>query len=336
VTATIPHNRPTVGKEEAAAAAKVIETGYLAGGQQTPLFEDEICEFLGLPAGHAVAVTSGSSALFLALKVLGLGQRPVAIPSYVCSSLKHACVMNQCRPTYLDNQADLPVVDTTSATNASALIYPYMYGFASALPSHQCVIEDLAQALGASYGGQKLGTLGDIGVLSFYATKMLTSGGQGGMLVSKDKAMIDAARDFLEFDQRVDDQARFNLHITEVQAAIGRVQLRRLPDFIEKRAELWDIYQSYGLPLLDINDNKAQHVRYRVIVKTPSPENLVKFLHQQQVTAINPFNETELLDKGSINAAKLCRQTVSLPLYPSLTLEQAKYIAEHTRIGLDL
>lgn len=332
----IPHNRPTIGQEEANAAAAVVQSGFLTGGQQTKLFEDEICQYLGLPAGHAVAVTSGSSALFLALKVLKLEQQNVAIPSYVCSSLKHACHLNHSHPAYLDNQPDTAIVDTQRAVQSNAIIYPYLYGFASQIPTHSCVIEDIAQALGASYNGEMLGTRGTIGVLSFYATKMMTSGGQGGMLVSKNKSLIDAARDYIEFDQKNDSMARFNFHITEMQAAIGRKQLQRLPEFIEKRAELWQFYQQQGLPLLDVTDEQASHVRYRAIITTTNPESLIQVLRRQNVTAINPFAKTELLDSTATNAAKLCNQTVSLPLYPSLTMQQASYVAEQVKIGLQL
>lgn len=332
----IPHNRPTVGIEEARAASQVVESGYLTSGKQTQLFEDEICEFLGLPAGHALAVTSGSSALFVALRVLGLSNQHVAIPSYVCSSLKHACLLNQSKPIFLDNLRDLPIVDVSSHQTTSGLIYPYMYGLASEIPQNGTVIEDLAQALGANYAGQKLGTIGDIGVLSFYATKVITAGGQGGMLVSKNKALIETARDYIEFDQKVDEQARFNLHITEMQAAIGRVQLKKLPQFVEKRAELWSLYQSYDLPLLDYVDDKAEHVRYRAIVKTARPEQLTSYLKDENITAINPFEPSELLDTSASHAAALCQRTVSLPMYPSLTVEQAHHVAAQTQLGLQL
>ncbi|MFT4925438.1 MAG: perosamine synthetase [Phenylobacterium sp.] len=327
----IPHNRPTIGEPEAAAAAQVINSGYLVGGEQTRQFENDMCDFLGLPAGHALCVTSGSSALYIALKVLALAHKTVAMPGYVCSSLQHACALNQSKPLYLDNQAGLPIPQF-DGQSFDGLIYPYLYGLSSYLPSQpKPVIEDLAQALGAKVDGQMLGTMGTVGVLSFYATKLMTSGGQGGMLVSTDASLIAAARDYIEFDQRQDNFARFNFHITEMQAAIGRVQLQRLPEFIEQRQQRWQIYRDAGLPLLDIvdtADNSLSHVRYRAVVTCQQPQRLIDVLKAQDVSAINPFDVSELLSTDCPNALALCQQTVSLPLYPTLGIDDCKRIAD--------
>lgn len=324
----IPHNKPSLSKEEATAASQVVLSNNLVKGREISAFEDEMCQFLNLPSGHTVCVSSGSSALFLAINLLKLNHKKVAIPSYSCNSLRLACLLNHAEPIYLDNVKDIPLPET-STEPFDGLIYPYLYGFSSKLPSNikVPVIEDIAQALGAKYQHKMLGTIGDIGVLSFYATKMITSGGQGGMLVSKNKALIDQARDYLAFEQRINDSSGFNLHMTEVQAAIARVQLTKLPCFIEQRREIWQHYQDAHLPLLDYNGAGCSHVRYRAILKTAHREALIKHLHQYNITAINPFEVNELLSQKAKNAYELCQQTVSLPIYPSLTEQDAKYIA---------
>jgi perosamine synthetase len=328
----IPHNKPTMGNDEASAAAKVIASNYLVSGNNIARFEDEMCEYLGLPNGHAVCVTSGSSALFIALHILELANKNIVLPSYVCSSLKHACLLNNAKPIYIDNNINstLPNINSLENKNFDALIYPYLYGFASKLPKleNKLIIEDLAQALGARIGNKMLGTIGDIGVLSFYATKMISAGGQGGMLVSKHKTLIDKAKSYLDFDQKVDEHRRFNFHITEMQAAIGRVQLQRLPQFIEQRRILWDIYQEQHLTLLDIKEKNFNHVRYRAIIHTDKQQTLIRYLNTHNISAINPFTRQELLSKNCPNAVSLCKKTVSLPLYPSLAVKDAQKIAQ--------
>ncbi len=108
------------------------------------------------------------------------------------------------------------------------------------------VIEDCAQALGASLEGETLGVKGLAGVFSFSATKMLTTGGQGGMVVSRARCFVEAVRDFREFDGRHDHKPRFNFQMTDLQAAIGRAQLKKLPAFVARRAEIYMRYCDVG------------------------------------------------------------------------------------------
>lgn len=326
----IPHNKPCIGVREADTAARVIASGMLWGGNEVTSFENEVCDFLGLPGGHAVAMASGSAALFVALKILGLAGKSVAFPSYVCSSLRHACDVSQSEPLYLDVLSDQPVPDYGSELDVAAIIHPYLYGFASSLPAQAeqiPVIEDLAQALGASADGYMLGTKGQLGILSFYATKMMTSAGQGGMLVSHDRAVADAARDFIDYDNRQDNRSHFNLGLSEVQAAVGRVQLQQLPYFIQRRDEIWRAYADVGLPLIDVPGAQYRHVRYRAVCLVENVDNVIRELGVYGVRAINPFEQGELLGTTP-NALKLTQHTVSLPLYPALTDAQVRQVCE--------
>ncbi|MEW6989355.1 DegT/DnrJ/EryC1/StrS family aminotransferase [Colwelliaceae bacterium 6441] len=331
----IPHNKPSLGQEELNAAMDVLNSGMLAGGKQVTFFENEMCQFLGLPNGHAVATSTGSSALFLAIQQLN--SKKVVMPSYVCQSLKQAAQLAQIKTEFIDIKKGSTTIcqNSLSNSNADTLIYPYLYGEASKLPHFSGhIIEDIAQALGASYNNEKLGTIADIGVLSFYATKLITSGGQGGMIVSKNKEHINQIRHYLDFDMTTDDAAHFNFPMTEMQAAIGREQLKKLPSFIKKRAKIWQIYQQAGLPLLDVNSkmvnqnnrSNSHSVRYRAIVVTDKPESLIKYLANKNITAIVPIEDWELLS-ATENAINLANTTVSLPIYPELSLVQARAIA---------
>ena len=320
----IPHNRPTLGAGESRAADRVLRSGWVAQGREVESFENELCSFLRLPAGHAVAVSSGTAALFLALRALGARGKRVALPVYACSALRHATALAGAKELVLDIAPVGPNLDPRTLTRRGAgiAIVPHMFGIPVDLAGVKGVeiIEDCAQALGAKIFGRPTGLQGRLGVFSFYATKLITSGGQGGMLVSKDKALADAVRDFREFDCRKDRKLRFNFQMTDLQAAIGRAQLRRLPEFLKRRAVIFARYRAAGIELLDSAAAGAEPVRYRAVFKTKSPAKVVAALEKAKVKAIVPIQDWELLGRpGKFpRALALSGSTVSLPCYPTL------------------
>lgn len=329
----IPHNLPTLGSAEQAAAARVLASGWVAQGAEVEALENSLCRFLGLPEGHAVAVSSGSAALYLALWALnGRGKR-VAMPVYACAALRNAVGLADAKPVYLDCAIGSPNLNNAAvnSSNADILIAPSMFGLPIPLPAVRdyLVVEDLAQALGATVEGTHIGVRGDVGICSFYATKLITSGGQGGAVVSRDRALIDVVRDFRQFDCRPDRQLRFNFQMTDLQAAVGRVQLDRLPGFLARREELFGIYRDAGLDLLDSTSPGHQPVRYRAVLKCAAPEHVINALAQAGVRSIVPVERWELLDDAERYpvAAGLTEHSVSLPLYPSLSNDDATRIA---------
>lgn len=329
----IPHNRPSLGMEEQAAAARVLGSGWVAQGPEVEAFEEDLCRSFGLPDGHALVVSSGSSALYLALWALdGRGSR-VGVPVYSCAALRNAVGMVGGECVYLDCAADSPNLDILSVAlrDIDILIAPSMYGVPIELPDERNyeVIEDLAQSLGAERAGQRIGLRGSVGICSFYATKMITSGGQGGALISRDKVLIDKLRDYREFDCRYDAKFRFNFQMTDLQAAVGRVQLSRLPALIAQREEWFSIYRQAGLELLDDKTAGVQPVRYRAVMRCDDPSSVVATLASKGIRAIVPIKEFELLDFPANYpvARALTHTTVSLPMYPSLQKKDVTLIA---------
>ena len=330
----IPHNRPTLGLEEHAAANRVLNSGWVAQGAEVEGFENEICEFLGLPHGHAVAVSSGSAALYLALWVLDGANKKIGLPVYSCGALKNAIGLINGQPSYLDCAVDSPNLDIGLAgqSGLDILIAPSMFGFPIKVDAKRSyeLVEDLAQAFGAKIDGVPIGVRGEVGICSFYTTKLITSGGQGGAVVSKDKSLIDAVRDYREFDCRTDGKLRFNFQMTDLQAAIGRVQLNRIQEFIIKRQNIFDEYTRAGVNLVNEGNGVSQPVRYRAIVRSQEPDNLITALNNQQIKAIIPIERSELLDEplNYPNANKFSTSTVSLPVYPSLNLQEISLISK--------
>jgi perosamine synthetase len=329
----IPHNLPTFGSEEQTAAIRVLQSNWVAQGPEVEVFENELCRFFNIPDGHAVAVSSGSAALYLALWALEGKKKRIGLPVYSCAALRNAVGLVGGTPVYLDCQEGSPNINTNDAgkTEIDILIAPSMFGIPVCVPETRSykVIEDIAQSLGATVSGERIGLRGEVGICSFYATKLITTGGQGGAVISKNKALIDKIRDYREFDCRVDSKLRFNFQMTDMQASIGRVQLKRLPEFIEKRAQLFEIYSNAGLKLLEPSTPSHIPVRYRAVVRCPDPMALIKRLCENGIKAIIPVEESELLDVSIQypHAVALAHKTVSLPVYPSLQKEVVERIA---------
>ena len=331
----IAHNRPTLGIEEEQAAVRVIRSGWLAQGKEVETFENEFCDFLGIPHGHAVAVSSGTAALFLALWVLGAQGREVAFPVYACSALRNAVAMAGAYEMLLDTAPDSPNIDVNviAKRGAGIAIVPHMFGLPVDISvlNDVDIIEDCAQAIGASINGTSVGLKGKIGIFSFYVSKLITTGGQGGMVVSRDKQLSDAVRDYRQFDCRRDSNRRFNFQITDLHASIGREQLLKLSGFLEKRNKLFMNYKNAGLDLLDIqpqDSNRIKPVRYRAVIKTQHPQRMIEALYEANVKSIVPIEDWELLGDGRLypNAYILTKSTVSLPLYPSLSDDEIESV----------
>ena len=328
----IPHNKPTIGIEEELAALRVLRSGLLSQGSEIESFENEFCDFIGLPKGHAIAVSSGTAALYLALWILEGDKKTITFPGYVCSALRNATNMIGGNEEILDIKKESPNIKFEGIKKESIAIIPHMYGIPVDVTKIQNmnIIEDCAQSLGAKINGISVGLYGNAGIFSFYATKLMTSGGHGGMYVSKDKKLVDRVKDYREFDYRHDQKKRFNFQMTEIQAAIGREQLKKLPKFLERREEIFQKYKKAGLELLDVgkNQNHLSPVRYRAVIKTEEPNKIIKSLESVGVKAIVPTEDWELLGKHELlpNAVELSRKTVSLPIYPTLTDEEIDII----------
>ena len=328
----IPHNKPTIGIEEELAALRVLRSGLLSQGSEVESFENEFCDFIGLPKGHAIAVSSGTAALYLALWILEGDKKTITFPGYVCSALRNATNMIGGNEEILDIKKESPNIKFEGIKKESIAIIPHMYGIPVDVTKIQNmnIIEDCAQSLGAKINGISVGLYGNAGIFSFYTTKLMTSGGHGGMYVSKDKKLADRVRDYREFDYRHDQKKRFNFQMTEIQAAIGREQLKKLPKFLERREEIFQKYKKAGLELLDVgkNQNHLSPVRYRAVIKTEEPNKIIKSLESVGVKAIVPTEDWELLGKHELlpNAVELSRKTVSLPIYPTLTDEEIDII----------
>ena len=295
-------------------------------------FEARVASLTGAAGG--VAVSSGTAALHLALVVLGIGPGDeVILPSYLCAGPLHAIqhagaspLLADCDPTTYN--LDLTHVKRILTRTSKAILVPHLFGLPADLTELLSlgvpVIEDCAQALGATYQGRPVGGIGTLSICSFYATKVITTG-EGGMLLSRDARLLRQAQDLRDYDERRTFRTRFNYKMTDFQAALGLSQLRRLPDFLTKRQALADRYthQLQGLPLAGpVVPADRDHIFYRYVVRvTGGLRGILTLLEQAGVCAKRPvFRPLHRYLKlaGFPGTEEAWRTALSLPIYPTL------------------
>ena len=326
----IPHSRPTLGEEEAQAVSAVIESGNIAEGEVVQRFENAFAEKLDVK--HAVATSSGTAALHLVLLAMGIGpDDEVIIPSYVCTALLHAVQYVRARPILAEidpvtYNIDPDDVQKRITPRTKAIIVPHMFGLAADLDKllklGVPIIEDCAQAVGGTYRKKRLGTFADAAIFSFYATKMMATG-EGGMVTANSIELIERLKDLKTYDEKEADKVRYNYKMTDVQAALGEVQLARLDVFIDQRKSIAGQYVN-ALKSLNINPPKenSEHIHYRFVVGLETDcSRLIQGFAREGIGCARPVFlpiHRHLKMTGYPVTDKVWKSALSLPIYPSL------------------
>jgi dTDP-4-amino-4,6-dideoxygalactose transaminase len=330
----IPHSRPTIQPADIAAVRRVLRTGAIGAGPEVERLEHDLAR--GLGAGfHATATQSGTAALHLALLALRLPRRSrVAIPAYACAALAHAVHYVGARPVLLDVDPATLAIDPARCRprlrRARAAIVPHPFGYRAPIEriAGIPVIEDCATALGPGYGATGL-----IGVTSFYATKLLAAG-QGGAVWTRDPAIARRIRDLVHYDGRENYRVRYNYRLSALAAALARAQLARLADFLRRRRRLADVYFEAldGIPAR--LPPRSRHLYYRFVLGVPRrAKALMEALKRSGIEAKRPVWRPlhHWLGGRCPGADQAHRETVSLPIYPSLAVADARYVAREVR-----
>jgi len=330
----IPHSRPALDEAEHRALQGVVASGQLAQGPQVAAFEEEVGRLLTLSPG--VATSSGTAALHLALLALGVGPGDeVLLPAYVCSAPLLAVSHAGAVPVLVDVEPVTGNMDPLDlkkrlSRRSKAIIVVHLFGTPAAVKEFLTpglpVIEDCAQALGAWQEEGKLGAFGDLAVCSFYATKLITTG-EGGMLLGKNQSLLERARDLREYDKKDTLTVRFNYKMTDIQAAMGRVQLEKLGRFLARRDALAEVYTARLASSRCILPPHTQgRIYYRYVVSAlQSPAVLIPRLSDRGVEAARPVYRPlhhYLEQQGYPGADEAWRRHLSLPLHPSLAPDE--------------
>lgn len=349
MTTMIPHSRPAIDQEDLQATADVLRSGQIAQGPWVDRFEHGMAGFFGLQGG--VAVSSGTAALELALRALGIGAGDeVIMPSYVCPAPWLATQRVGAQAMLVDIDLNTFNIDPLAACQAvsnktRAIIVPHLFGLPADLTELERVgiplIEDCAQTLGGTEAGRCVGTVGRLTVCSFYATKLLCAG-EGGMVLSNDETLLERVRSLREYDGAPTlNPSSFNLKLTDLQAALGLSQLGRLAAFHERRRLLAAAYRealSSKAAICPSLPPGRTHGYYRFVIRLPSlrtsPDGLIDLidrLEQEGIHCRKPVFQPihrYLGQSGFPNSDEADRTALSIPLYPDLTDDEVRQIQQ--------
>lgn len=362
-------NQPSIGKEEIEAVVEVLKSGILSEksgrGPRVLQFEKDFSKYVG--AKHAVAVSSGTAALHSALLAVGIQPGDeVVVPSFTFSATAEAVVLAGGRPSFADIDADTYAITPESieaalTSKTKAILPVHMYGLCADMDPIMelarnrglIVIEDAAQAHGAEYKGRRAGSIGDATCFSFYAGKNMTTG-EGGMVTTNDDDLAEQMRMIRTHGEErpywVSRQGH-NYHMPEIAGALGIVQLKKLPGFLEERrknaeylTEKLSVLGKLVMPkepagrkhawylfsprLRGANAGKrnklVEKLRSRNIgaaVYYESPVHMLPYYRDLQSTRRSALPETE----------RACRQVFSLPVHPQLRQTELQFITDSVK-----
>lgn len=346
----IPAARPLIGEEERAAVDRVMRSGMLAQGPEVAAFEEEFSRIV--EGCHSIAVNSGTSALHLSLLALGIGHGDeVIVPSFTFAATANTVQLTGATAVFADIEPDYFSLDVSAVEAAitprtKAVMPVHLYGHPADLAALSALctkhgillIEDAAQAHLASVNGKPVGAWGDTGSFSFYPTKNMTSG-EGGM-VTTSSAEVDRKVRLLRnqgMEKRYANEVfGFNNRMTDIHAAIGRVQLAKLADWTAKRqSNAAFLSENLRGVITPPTAAWATHVfhQYTIRVVDHDRDRFAEELHAKGVgngiyypTPVHRLPSFGLeLDLPVTETAT--KQVLSLPVHPSLTDAELEQIA---------
>ncbi|MDC0170148.1 DegT/DnrJ/EryC1/StrS family aminotransferase [Candidatus Nitrosopelagicus sp.] len=330
------------------AAIHALRNESFVGGESVSKFEEEFAKYTGTK--YAVSVNSGNSALQISLMALGIGNKSKVITptnSFIASA---NCIrMINAEPILTDIDVKDGGIDLANNNNiVNAIIPVHIYGNPCNFDSVKLfskeqnipIIEDACQAHGAEYKGKKVGSLGDIGCFSFYPTKNMTVGGDGGMSTTDNEETalkIKSIRDNGRKTKNEFDKLGFTMRLNTVNAAIGRVQLRHLDEKTKRRREIASIYRKNLAHDCILPENKdGKSVYHQIVIKHEKRDEIREKLTNNEIgSAIyyeTPIHKQPIYEEFGYklpNSERFSKEIMSLPSYPQLTDEQALEICEH-------
>jgi dTDP-4-amino-4,6-dideoxygalactose transaminase len=358
----IPIAKPLIGKEEIEEVEKVLKSGFIAQGPKVAEFEEAFASYVGTE--HAIAVSSGTTALHLALLAAGVGAGDEVITTPFSFAATGNCALYVgARPVFVDIDPKTyninPELIKGAITEKTKAILPvHLYGQPAQMDSintiaeeHDLVvIEDAAQAHGAMFQDKKVGSLGDMGCFSFYPTKNMTTS-EGGMITTNNPEMADKARILRAHGEKERYQHEilgYNFRMTDIAASIGLVQLKKLDGFNQKRIENAEYLTEHIKGLNGIKppyvSPEVRHVfhQYTIRVEDGKRKDIMEYLNQEGIgTGIHypiPIYKQKLYqDLGYHDKCpeteKAASEVLSLPVHPALSIEELEKIVISLEAG---
>jgi dTDP-4-amino-4,6-dideoxygalactose transaminase len=341
----IPISKPDISDAEKSAVMEVLDSGILAMGPRTAKFEQAFAEAFHIR--HAIAVSSGTTALHIALLANGVepGDEVITTPFTFAATI-NAILYVGAKPVLVDIDEetfnmDLSQVEAKITPRTKAILPIHLYGYMSDMDpmleiaeKHGLkIIEDACQAVGASYKDKYAGSFGT-GTFSFYATKNLMSG-EGGMITTDDDHVAELCKMIRNHGMKrryYHEMLGYNFRMTDIQAAIGLVQLQRLPEFTEKRRKNADYFNAKIESVMTPRVNEGYcHVWHQYTVRVNHGRDRDAAVEQLTAAGIGtgiyypiPAHHQgyirEIVGEVSLPVSeKMSKEVISLPVHPQLT-----------------
>lgn len=351
-----------IREEIDSALKRVLESGNFILGDEVKNFEKEIAKFLNVK--HAIGVASGTDALVLSLRALGLKEGDIAIttPFTFFSTVSSVRLVNA-TPSFVDINPISFNMDVERLEyflrkagfkgKVKVIIPVHIFGLSCQMDRIMeiakdhgiAVVEDAAQAMGAEYRGKKVGTIGDLGCFSFYPTKNLGAYGDGGLVVTNDDELAEKVRHLRQHGAKVKYEhytLGYNSRLDEIQAAVLRAKLAFLNSWIRRRRDIASFYSKSleGLKGIEVPavPNDLSHVFniYTIRVKEGMRDRLRSFLRRNGIETevyyplpahLQPALSYLKYEEGSFpEAERACREALSLPIHPEMKDEEKEYV----------
>ncbi|MBQ6511325.1 DegT/DnrJ/EryC1/StrS aminotransferase family protein, partial [Methanobrevibacter sp.] len=346
----VPIAKPIIGEEEIENVVEVLKSGMIAQGPKVAEFEQKFAEWVG--AKYGIAVNSGTAALHVALLSCGIGEGDEVITTpFTFIASGNAIVYTGAKPVFADIDLKTYTLDPDSiekliTENTKAILPVQLYGQSANMDKINeiarkhglIVIEDAAQAHGATSNGKKVGSMGDMACFSFYPTKNMTTS-EGGIITTDDEDLAENAKMFRAHGATVryhHDAIGYNFRMTDISAAIGLAQLDKIDDFNDKRIEN-AAYLNEGLKDVEgvitpycAYDSKHVYHQYTIRVEKGNRDDWVDIINECGVgTGIHypiplynqPIYKSLCFGGDCPNAEIAADNVISLPVHPSLTKE---------------
>jgi len=338
---------------------RVLSGGNFILGEEVASFEEKFAKFCKVK--FTIAVGSGSSALFLALKSIGIkeGDEVITVPNTFIATA-YTISHTGAKPVFVDVEEDTFNIDTTKIedriTDKTKAILPvHLYGYPADMDpileiaeKHNLkIVEDAAQAIGSEYKGKKIGSFGDVTAFSFYPTKNLGAYGDGGMIVTKDSKIAEKIKLLRNYGQKLKYHhilIGFNSRLDEIQAAILKIKLKKLNKWIDlrrKNAKLYNKLLKNTHVITPIERQDSKHVYYLYVVRSSKRDKLQEWLKSQKIETMihypipihlqNAYKDLGY-KRGDFPITEKCaNEILSLPMFPELKSEQIRKIADCIR-----
>lgn len=343
----IPIARPLIGDEEKKAVLEVLESGIIACGPRVDEFEKQFAAFIGTK--HAIATTSGTTALHLALLSIRITKGDeVILPSFSFIATANSVLFCDATPVFCDVNPktfniDVEKIEPLITERTKAIMHVHLYGQSADMNSilelagkyDLHVVGDAAQAHGAKYDGRMVGSFGDVECFSFYPTKNITTG-EGGIITTNNDKIAEAlyslrnhGREKTKFGYE-HDRLGFNYRMTDVAAAIGIEQLKKLSYFNNVRRKNAEYFNEKLSGIVDIETpfvlRNAEHVYNQYTIICKKRERIIQRLKNNKVgygiyypKPLHFYSHLKQFAHDNLkNSEMLSNEVLSLPVHPAL------------------